>query len=412
MPIFKYEAVDERGKRMRGAMPAVDESQLEQRLKEARLWLTEAAIDRPAASRANAATRQRYGFKLRGRRGRRELIDFCTLMIFQVRVGISLTRALDVACQDCKNPGFREVLNDLQRQLQSGQKLHEAMGRYPRVFSPHYVSVVRAGELSGKLPESFEDLRAYLEWVDEISNQVRQASLYPAIVITVVMGFTVFLFTFIIPKFAALLDSLGVQQPFLTRAVFSAGYVMKSTWWLWLSILLFVAFGIPLGRRLSKRFNYLMDRLKLHYPIFGDLNLMLALSRFAHNLAMMYRSGLSILAALHACQEGLIGNAVVEEAVGHIEEEVKGGSAIAEAMHRQPIFSALLLRMVGMGEITGNLDAALDNVAAYYNDVIPRRIKAIFSIVEPMLMLFLIFVVGCVALAIYLPIISLMGAIK
>ncbi len=412
MPVFKYIAVDERGKRMRGAMPATDEPQLEQRLREARLWLIQAVIDKPAASRAKAATRQRYGFKLRGRRGRRELIDFCTLMIFQVRVGVTLPKALDVACQDCTNPGFRDVLRDVQRQLESGEKLHEAMGRYPGVFSPHYVSVVRAGELSSKLPESFEDLRAYLEWVEQISAQVKQASLYPSIVAIVVLAFTVFLFSFIIPKFAELLGQVGVALPLLTRIVFSVGYATKETWWIWVSLLLTLSIGIPLGRRFSRRFTMMMDRLKLHYPVFGDLNLMLALSRFAHNLSMMYRSGLSIVQALHACQCGLIGNAVVEEAVGHVEEEVKGGSAIAEAMHRQPIFSALLLRMVGMGEITGNLDAALDNVAAYYNDVIPRRIKAIFSIVEPMLMLLLIFVVGCVALAIYLPIISLMGAIK
>ncbi len=115
----------------------------------------------------------------------------------------------------------------------------------------------------------------------------------------------------------------------------------------------------------------MMDNLKLHWPIFGSLNLMLALSRFSHNLAIMYRSGLPILQALHACQRGLIGNAVVENAVAGIEQDVKTGSTISEAMHRQPIFPALLLRMVGMGESTGNLDAALENVSEYYNQVIP-----------------------------------------
>ena len=112
------------------------------------------------------------------------------------------------------------------------------------------------------------------------------------------------------------------------------------------------------------------------------------------------------------CQSGLIGNKVIEKAVHEVEQEVKTGSTISEALHRQTVFSAMLLRMAAMGETTGNLDKALDTVSEYYNDVIPRQIKKIFAVLEPALMLFLIGIVGCVALAIYLPIISLMGAIK
>jgi len=152
--------------------------------------------------------------------------------------------------------------------------------------------------------------------------------------------------------------------------------------------------------------------LKLKLPIFGELNLMLAVSRFSHNLAILYRSGLPILQALQLCREGLIGNILVEEAVGAVEEDVKIGSAISEAMHRHRIFPSLILRMVAMGEASGNLDKALQNVSDYYNDVISRRIKSVFTVLEPMLMLLLIFIVGCVALAIYLPIIALMGSIR
>ena len=154
------------------------------------------------------------------------------------------------------------------------------------------------------------------------------------------------------------------------------------------------------------------DGWKLKYPIFGQLNLMLALSRFTHNFSILYRAGLPIIQAFRACQSGLIGNKVIEKAVGAVEEEVKAGSTITEAMHRQKVFPALLIRMIGVGELSGNLDKALDNVSEYYNTVIPRRIKTVFTIAEPMLMVVLIFIVGCVALAIYLPIIALMGAIK
>jgi len=412
MPVYQYEAIDQRGKSLKGTMPAADESNLERKLKDAGLWLTEAFVHRSTATQVSAPKAAVRRFKLRGSRGRRELIDFCTLMTFQIRVGLPIVRSLEVASQDCKSPGFQAVLVDLQRQIESGLQFHEAMAEYPGVFSVHFLSVIKAGEMSSNLPEAFSHLKDYLEWVERTMADVRQASLYPAIVITVIMGFTIFLFTFIIPKFAELLDKLGVPQPLLTRIVFGAGHFAAETWWLWIpGMFLFILFAF-FGRRISPRIALMIDNMKLTLPLFGELNSMLALSRLAHNLSILYSSGLPIVQALQLCKKGLIGNTVVEKAIGVVEEDVKTGSTISEAMHRHSVFTALLKRMVNMGETSGNLDKALDNVAGYYGEVVPRRIKNLFSVLEPTLMLFLIFLVGCVALAIYLPIISLMGAIK
>ena len=412
MPVFRYQAIDKRGRSLGGVMPALDESNLELRLKRLGLWLTESAIEKLEPAGAAAPKSEVRWLRLRGKPKRRELIDFCTLMTFQVRAGIPLAKALEVACQDCQDAAFQKVLSGLQGHLESGLRFHEALKRYPNVFSTHFVSVVRAGELSSKLPETLDDLKDYLEWVERVMADVRQATLYPSIVITVVAAFVLFLFSTIIPKFAALLDKLNVQQPLLTRIVLTASTVVMATWWIWLPLLVFFAVGVPILRRQSLRFARAIDRLKLRLPIFGDLNLMLALSRFTHNLAILYGSGIPILEALGMCHHGLIGNAFVEQAVAQVRDDIRTGSTISEAMHRQPVFSALLLRMVTMGETTGKLDEALQNVAGYYNEVIPRRIKSVFTILEPALMLFMIFLVGCIALAIYSPILSLMGSIR
>jgi type IV pilus assembly protein PilC len=391
-------------------MPATDESNLEGKLKTLGLWLTEAAMEKVGGDEVGKY--ERSWLRLRGKKQRRELIDFCTLMTFQVRVGIPLVKAIEVAGQDCKDDDFRKVLEGLQSHIESGLQFHEALKRYPHVFSTHFISVVRAGELSSKLPETLNDLRIYLEWVEQIIADVRQATLYPSIVMSVVSAFVLFLFSVIIPKFAELLDKLNVEQPILTHIVLSAGDFTKKTWYIWLPVLFFMIVGIPILKRTSPPFARFLDHAKLRLPIFGELNLMLALSRFTHNLAILYRSGIPILEALKLCQQGLIGNAAVEAAVAVVAEDVKTGSTISEAMHRQTIFSAMLLRMVTMGENTGNLDKALENVAHYYNEIIPRRIKSVFTVLEPMLMLAMIFLVGCIALAIYLPILSLMTKIK
>jgi type IV pilus assembly protein PilC len=248
--------------------------------------------------------------------------------------------------------------------------------------------------------------------VDQVIADVRQATLYPIIVVCVITVFVLFLFSYIIPKFADLLNSLHVKQPLLTRIVFATGGIVKGTWFIWLPLLVATIVGVPLLRRYYPPFAMAYDRLKLRLPIFGPLNHMLALSRFSHNLAILYRAGLPILQSLELCKRGLIGNVVIEQAVAEVSEDVKTGSTIAEAMHRQGVFTAMLLRMVGMGETTGSLDNALENVSSYYNEVIPRRIKATLAVLEPMLMLMLIFLVGAVALAIYLPIITLMGSIR
>ena len=412
MPVYQYHAVDDRGRNRTGTLPAPDESGLDQKLREAGLWLTEAKVEAKKTNAASTNTSQVRNYKLSGSRGRRELIEFCTLMTFQAKAGVTIVRSLDVAAEDCKSEQFREVLLDMQRQIEGGRTLHETLSLYPRAFSLHFVSVVRAGETSSHLPEAFEDLRAYFEWVDQMVAQVRQASLYPAIVSFVILCFAIFLFTFIVPKFAPLLGSVGVELPLITKIVFGLGDFFSHYWLISLLLLLTLAVGIPLANKYSPAFRLRWDGWKLHVPIFGELNLMLALSRFTHNFSILYRAGLPILQAFRACQSGLIGNKVIEQAVGALEEEVKAGSTITEAMHRQKVFPALLIRMISVGEISGNLDKALDNVSEYYNQVIPRRIKAVFAVAEPMLMIILIFIVGCVALAIYLPIVALMGAIK
>lgn len=409
MPVYTYIAVDERGRQHKGLMPAHSESHLEEKLVSTGAWLLDAQLQK-APSATDDAARSRSGWVSRHVK-RRDLIEFCTLMCFQAKVGVPLVQALDVASQDCENPVFGKILGSLKAYIESGMLFYEALERYPRVFTPHFISVIRAGETSSKLPEAFDDLRAYLEWVDRVIAEVRQASLYPAVVSVVVFAFVVGLFTFIIPKFAELLSSVNAELPLLTQIIFGLSGFMKSTWWIWLLGVPGLIVSALVARRMSRRVALFFDAMKFKLPVFGELNWMLAISRFTHNLAILYRSGIPILNSLHLCQ-GLTGSVVVETAVSAVEEAVKAGSTISEALRRHAVFPPLLIRMVVMGETTGNLDQALDNVSEYYSEIIPRRIKKILTVLEPALTLFLIFVIGCVALSIYLPILSLMGTIR
>jgi type II secretory pathway component PulF len=407
MATFTYRALDREGKCFTGQMTALSEQNLEQKLIETGVWLVDAKLH------GSGTTVDSGKAQLSLRRGstkRRVIIDFCTLMNFQTKVGLPLIPALEVARQDSEDTFFAKVLGAMQNHIENGALLCEALEKYPNVFSPHFVAVIRAGENAGKLPEAFENMRDYLEWVDRVISQVKQASLYPAITFTVVMAFTIGLFIFVIPRFAQLLTSVNVPLPLITQIVFDISHSLRTTWYVWLVLIPVLVISVMIARRLSKRVAFLYDATKLRLPVFGPLNLMLAISRFTHNMAVLYGSGVPMLNALALCK-GLTGSVVVEDAVNGTEEAIKAGSTFSEALRRFPVFPLLLVRMVVMGETTGNLDKALENVSSYYNDVIPRRIQKIVTMLEPALTLFLIGLVGCVALAIYLPILSLMSAI-
>ncbi len=407
MQTYFYHGIDQNGRSVHGQLGAKDEASLEERLKTMGLWLVSAKTEKAKSTRSSSFL-SRFGMGSDG--GRRELIDFCTLMSFQLRVGVPMMQALDIAAADCAHPRFRTTLVELKRLVESGEPLADGMSRFPKVFAIHFTSLVRAGESSGTVPESFLELKRYLEWQEQVIADIRQATIYPAIVLGVVCLFVLVLFTFVVPKFVSLLTLAKVSLPLITRIVFSVSDVAKATWWMWMTAFILIPTGVQLARRRSRRFDIAFDRLKFGLPVFGQLNHMLVVSRLAHNLAVLYRSGISIINALKLCRD-LVGSALVGTALEDVAQRVEAGEVISDAMRRHPVFPQLLIRMVAMGERTGNLDTSLENVATYFNTIIPRRIKKVFSIMEPALILFLVGVVGTVALAIFLPILSLMGAL-
>ena len=407
MPTYGYVGIDRSGKNVAGKMVANDETDLEAKLQELGLWLvsakTDKALDKSAAKR-----------KLRSTGGgitKQELANFCTLMSFQLNVGIPMVTALQVAGEDCENRHFRSVLLDMKKLVESGMQLAEAMDRYQKVFQPQFISLVRAGESSSALPETFVELKRYLEWQEAIMADVRQATIYPAVVLIVVSGLVMVLFNFVIPKFVTLLTAVKVALPWPTKVVFGISDVVKATWWMWLLAVTVVPALVKIGKHYSLKFAILCDQVRFRLPLFGGLIHMLVIARFAHNLGLLYKSGVSVVNSLKL-NRGLVGSIWVATLLDDIVARVEAGDSLSEGVRRYPVFPPLLVRMIVMGENTGKLDDALANVATYYNTIVPRKIKKIFSIMEPMLIVFLVGLVGFVALAIFMPILSLLGSIK
>lgn len=395
MSMFHYRAYDTAGKAVTGSLEADSLDAVEARLRNAGIWLLEAK----EGIGAIAVRGSRVKIK------RNELINFFVQMTLLLRAGITLPNALGRLADDFEETKFGRVLAALRDKVTAGVPLHQAMAEFPRIFSPEIIAIVQAGEVSGRMSEVFESLSAYYEWLDQLVGDIRQALIYPVMVMTASLLLVLMLFTFVVPKFVGLLTDLALKVPALTRVVMAISDALIHYW----PVVLGVVVGAPLLAKIALRSESLacaFDRGLMKLPVFGPLIGMFALSRFTHNLAMLYKAGIPLLRGLEICRN-LVGNRAIEKAVDDVRRGVLEGTPLSKSMSAHDVFPQTLVTMISTGETSGTLDFALQSVSDYYNKIIPRRIKIVFAIFDPVMMISLIAVVGIVALAVILPILQL-----
>jgi len=399
VPEFSYRAMDRNGTEVTGNMSAADVPALDSMLLQTGYWL----IDATKNDRDNAMDKMR-----KQKVKRRDLIQFFAGMGQLMKAGVTVIDALEEMGREGGNEGFAWVINDMSRNIHSGVSVYEAMALHPTVFEKQVVDLVKAGEFSGNLISTFEELKRYMEWVEQLMAQIKQASIYPMMVLLAVIGFVALLFLFVVPKFAELLIGLGIPLPLPTRVVIATGDFMTAWWWVVALTITTAVIAFKQARKRSENFALKVDHFLMTMPVFGELNRMIALSRLSHNLAVLLRAGVPLLEALELC-ESLTGSPLIERAVVAAQADIASGGNLSEALDRHQIFPSLLLRMISVGESSGTLDGALDYVAGFYDEEIPVRIKKVFAIMEPMMILTLVGIVGFVALAMFLPMVGMMS---
>ncbi|MEL0082425.1 MAG: type II secretion system F family protein [Gammaproteobacteria bacterium] len=397
MPSYEYSAVDSSGKKMSGVLVVPDQEALRQHLTENGQWLLASKERKTRVARGASS-----GPKIK----RRALIDFTMQLAILTRAGVPLSETLEQLEQDTLNPDFAKMIGALRFNVSTGVEFSQALEQFPRTFPQLYIELVRAGEISGNLPEILLDMQHYLEWSDSLASDARQATTYPAIIGIAIVLLVAVLFTFVVPQFTQLLTTMGVDLPAPTRVVMGISAIFSDYWHLILLVMVLVPTGIALGKRYSPGFAFNWERLLVALPVFGQLRLRLALSRFSHNLAILFRSGIPMVDCLKMLP-ALVGNLLVADAISRSAEEVAAGAGLAESFSRHRVFEPLVLRMLAVGESTGDMSGALEQAARYYEEAVPRTIKRFFGVLEPTLILFMVAIVGLVALAIFLPLLSL-----
>lgn len=398
MPVFSYVAVDNHGDKVKAECFAKDVASLKQMLGISGMWLLQSnVIDVSKRTRTVKVNRQ-------------ELIDLFSSFATMLQANIPILDTVKSVAQYTPNEGLQYTLNLVRDDIESGVPLSEAMAKHPNVFPKQVTSVIQAGEFSGQLPEVFKDLKSYYQWLHNLMKDIKQASSYPIIVFFVVCLFILVLFSFVVPRFEEMLLGLNIPLPFITSVILDISHFMVD-YWAGLFIIPVLWLSINGLYKHSPAFSQSFDKFKLNIPIFGKINHMIALSRFAHHFSMMFRSGIQILDCLKHCRN-LVGNAQIASAIKITETYVYEGRNMSEALNKHQVFPPMLLQIIKVGETTGTLDHAMSQLAAYYDDEVPKKIKHLFTVLEPLVMLILIGIVGTVAIAIFLPMVSMMGGIK
>jgi len=330
-----------------------------------------------------------------------EIVFFSQQLSTLYKAGVPLLTGLVSLAQQAENKRMRTILETISRQVEKGSTLFEAIAKYPDIFTPVYVTMIRAGETSGMLGQSLDRFVTLADRELRTRQRIKEAIRYPKIVgLSLLIAFSV-LIAFVIPRFAEVFSRFNTPLPVPTRVMIGINNVFHTYWYIVLAAL----FGIPfLIRHYIQTPNgkYLWDRFKIRVPVFGPLFLKIALSRFAYIFVMLNRSGIPILQTLEITA-ATIDNVILSEAIEEIKRKIEGGSSLTNAMSESGRFTPLIIQMLSVGESSGTLDEMLMRVTEYYDLEVENSIKKLSTYVEPTLTLFLGVVVLFLALAVFLP---------
>jgi type IV pilus assembly protein PilC len=397
MQSYSYQAVNENGVSVRGIIEAESEESAMRVLVSRGLFPTKVTL--PKSPLAGLG---QYPFLPWTRSIKApELILFTTQFRTMVRAGVPMLALLKTLETQTEDPRLRHVVVHLKEDITQGASLHEAFGKHPRIFSPLFCSMVRAGEASGKLPEVMDRLIHIIKHEHKIRSDIRSALQYPMIVVSFLIVAFFVLLTYVIPKFSNIFAKSGIKLPLLTRICVHLYNFLASYWWIALIVgiiggALFISYLKTPQGKLSK------DTLLLKLPLIGPLFQKAAMSRFASIFSILQASGVSVLESM-GILSGTINNHAIARDFDQIAERLEEGRGISGPLRESTYFTPIIINMIAIGEESGNLDQMLNDVAEHYDAELDYAMKRLSDSIGPILTVGLAVVIGFFALAIYMP---------
>jgi type IV pilus assembly protein PilC len=340
-----------------------------------------------------------------------ELTIMTRQLATMVASGMTLLRAFYVLEEQIENDKLRDAITTVREEIEAGANFSDALANQTKIFSPLYVAMMRAGEAGGVLEESLERVADQLEKDDALRRQVKSAMAYPMVVMSFALIVLVALITFIVPVFVGVFKDFGGDLPAITKFTVAISHIFTHQWYLVIG----VSVGIVVGFRKWRKSSWgrpQWDRLRLRIPAkIGDTVQKISLARWSRTFSALYSAGVPIMQAIEVTGQ-TAGNVVLEEAMDSVIESVKSGGSIAAPLKDSPIFPPMVAQMIAVGEETGNLDTMLSKVADFYEDEVAAAVKALTSILEPIMIVLVGAIVGFIVIAMYMPLFKVYDAIK
>lgn len=398
MPHYRYRAADSNGRIVKGTVEALHDADLDAQLRHLGLSLMR-------------ATQLKEHHRAIKSLPPREVINFLFQLEMQVRGGVPIRTALADMRDDAESPEGRNLAAGLLEKIEAGATLAEAINAYPGIFSEVVRSLIRAGEVSGQLPEVLKEIVRSLKWQDEMAAETKKLLMYPSFVVVVIMGVVFFLMTYLVPQLVGFLSNMGQTIPLQTRALIFVSSIFVNYWWAILTVPIAAGIGLATLARTNPKVRFRLHQAILNIPYIGGVLKKTILARFADTFALMYRTGIPMLEGLVYCQQ-VSGNLVIQQAIARARERIANGESISTSFAAESMFPNMVIRMLKVGESTGALDTALNNINYFYARDIEESIGKVQAMIEPAMTVIMGLILGWIMLAVLSPIYDTISKMK
>lgn len=379
MQRYKYRAINSTGRPARGLIGATSEADLYNQLQQAGLELVSCSIVGGESNKASL-----FGNIGRPKVGLRDLIQIFVQLEQLQDAGVPMLDALGDIRDTADNPTMRDIMSEVARDVTDGTSLSEAMERHPKVFSALYTSLIKAGEETGDLSAVYKQLISYLTWVDMMQSKIKKATLQPKIAAGAVILMMVVMLGHVVPQIVGFIANLGQELPFYTVWLIATSNFFQEYWLYVLLLPVIVTIGIKIGKKTSENFVLAYDRMLLNAPVVGNLIRKASIARYAQTFGALYASGIDVLSALRSAKK-TVSNAALVEGLDTVERYVQSGSSISEAFEISDQFPSLVVRMLKVGENSGNLSPVLNKVSEFYTKDVDDAVEEMVGMIQPAL---------------------------
>jgi len=394
--LFRYIAKDQGGRDVCATMDAENERAVLATLRKRGLVVLDISEEARAPSAIKKGKKRVKGA---------DLVVLSRQLATMVDAGLPLMQALDTLAEQAESPSLRYVLEDVVKNIEQGANFSEAISAHPRVFSPLFVNMVRAGEASGTLAEILERIATYMEATLALKRKIKSAMIYPIIVSSMAVIITAVLLLKVIPVFGNIYDSFGAALPLPTQMLLKLSGFLRAYFPFGVGML--VASVVVLKKYVKTESGAMrFDKFKVNLPIFGPIFRKVAVSRFSRTLSVLVKSGVPILSALEIVSK-TAGNKLVERAVSQAMGEIEKGENIARPLASSEVFPPMVTKMIAVGEESGKLEVMLSKISDFYDSQVDAAVSGLTSMIEPLLIAFLGIVIGGIVVCMFLPIFKL-----